>query len=77
MHKNNPECSKLEITEFPISLLEQITRNDILEYLDYVSYYTKDSLEITNEERGKSRKISSLRSFYRYFYENEQIKKKV
>ncbi len=74
MHKNNPECAKLEITEFPITLLEQITRNDILEYLDYVSYYTKDSLEITNEERGKSRKISSLRSFYRYFYENELIK---
>ncbi len=73
MHKNNPECAKLEITEFPISLLEQITRSDILEYLDYVSYYTKDTLEITNEERGKSRKISSLRSFYRYFYENELI----
>ncbi len=73
MHKNNPECAKLEITEFPITLLEQISRSDILEYLDYVSYYTKDSLEITNEERGKSRKISSLRSFYRYFYENEMI----
>ena len=73
MHKNNPACAKLEITEFPITLLEQISRNDILEYLDYVSYYTKDSLEITNEERGKSRKISSLRSFYRYFYENEMI----
>ena len=39
MHKNNPECSKLEITEFPITLLDQITRSDILEYLDYVSYY--------------------------------------
>lgn len=74
MHKNNPECAKLEITDFPLTLLDQITRNDILEYLDYVSYYTKDTLEITNEERGKSRKISSLRSFYRYFYENELIK---
>lgn len=74
MHKNNPECSKLEITEFPITLLDQITRSDILEYLDYVSYYKKEDLEITNEERGKSRKISSLRSFYRYFYENEMIK---
>lgn len=73
MHKKNPECAKLEITEFPITLLEQISRSDILEYLDYVSYYTKDTLEITNEERGKSRKISSLRSFYRYFYENEMI----
>lgn len=74
MSKNNPECAKKEITEYPIELLDQITRNDILEYLDYVSYYKKDSLEITNEERGKSRKISSLRSFYRYYYENELIK---
>ncbi len=70
---NNPLYSNTEICDFKIGILDQISRSDILEYLDYVSYYTKDGLEITNEERGKSRKISSLRSFYRFYYENEMI----
>lgn len=74
MHKNNPVCANTEIVDYKIDILEQITRSDILEYLDYMSYYEKEGMEITNEERGKSRKISSLRSFYRYFYENEMIK---
>lgn len=70
---NNPLYKDVEIRDFKIDILDQISRGDILEYLDYVSYYTKDGLEITNEERGKSRKISSLRSFYRFYYENEMI----
>ena len=35
----------------------------------------KDGKEITNDERGKSRKLASLRSFYNYFFENELIEK--
>lgn len=65
----------MEIKDFPLSILESITREDIEEYLEYISYYHKDSREITNEERGKSRKLASLRSFYNYFYQTEQIEK--
>ncbi len=65
----------MEIKDFPLSVLESITREDIEEYLEYISYYHKDSREITNEERGKSRKLASLRSFYNYFYQTEQIEK--
>ena len=75
MKKSNPFCSKMEIKDFPLSVLESITREDIEEYLEYISYYHKDSREITNEERGKSRKLASLRSFYNYFYQTEQIEK--
>ncbi len=75
MQKSNPYCSKMEIKDFPLSVLESITREDIEEYLEYISYYHKDSREITNEERGKSRKLASLRSFYNYFYQTEQIEK--
>ena len=32
MHSHNSICSKMEITDFPISILEQITREDIEEY---------------------------------------------
>lgn len=75
MHKNNSYCNKMDMKDFPLSILEHITREDIEEYLEYVSYYQKDNREITNEERGKSRKLASLRSFYNYFYQSEMIEK--
>lgn len=75
LHETNSVCSKMDITEFPLSILDRITREDIQEYIEYVSLYEKDGKEITNEERGKSRKLASLRSFYNYYYTNELIEK--
>ena len=75
LHKNNSVLSKMDITEFPLSVLDQITKADIEEYLEYLSYYVKDDgPEYTNDERGKRRKLASLRSFYNYFFRDEQIK---
>lgn len=73
LHENNPICAKQDIIEFEIGLLDNVTRDDILEYLSFMSLYQKDGKEITNEERGKKRKIASLRSFYKYYFENEKI----
>lgn len=75
LHEKNPVCNKMEIIKFPISILDEITRLDIEEYLEYMGLYQKDGKEITNEERGKARKLSALRTFYNYFYENELIQK--
>ena len=75
LHQVNPVCSKMEITDYKLDILEQITREDIEEYLSYISYYVKDNKEITNDERGKARKLSALRSLYNYFYQSEKISK--
>lgn len=75
LHECNSVCAKSDISEFKVDILEHITRRDIEEYLSYISYYEKEGKEITNDERGKARKLSSLRSFYNYFYENEIIEK--
>jgi len=74
MHENNPICKKMEISEFPISILEQLTPTDIEEYLYFLKYYEKDGMEHHNDERGVKRKLASLRTFYRYFYKKELIK---
>lgn len=74
LHTTNPICSKLEITDFKIDILDMVKRDDIIDYLEFMSYYQKDGKDVTNAERGKKRKIASLRSFYKYFYENEKIK---
>jgi len=73
LHENNAVCAKMDISQFPLSILEQLNRQDIEEYLEYMSLYEKDGREISNDERGKARKLASLRSFYNYFYQNEMI----
>lgn len=75
IHENNPLFKDTPITEFKIDILDQITRLDIEEYLNYCSYYVKDGKEYMNDERGKSRKLASLRSFYNYYFRNEMIEK--
>lgn len=75
LHERNSICAKMDIKDYPLSLLDNITRVDIEEYLEYISYYEKDGKEVTNDERGKARKLASLRSFYNYFFENEKIEK--
>lgn len=75
LHERNPIYAKMEIEQFPLSILENVTRMDIEEYLEHLKYYQKEEKEITNEERGRSRKLASLRSFYNYFYNNELIEK--
>ncbi len=73
LHTVNPICGKMEIIEFPITLLDEITPMDIEEYLSYLKYYEKDGVEHTNAERGLKRKLSALRSFYHYYYKHDLI----
>ena len=74
MIKNNTYCQKFEIQDLPMNILDQISREDIEEYMEYLSLYTNtEDSEVMNEERGKSRKLASLRSFYNYYFKNELI----
>lgn len=74
LHDNKVVCEGLEITDYPLSVLDDVKRGDIEEYLQYMSLYQKDGRDISNEERGKARKLASLRSFYNYYFQNEMIK---
>ena len=73
LKETNSSLKNTEITKFPLSILDSLTREDIEEYLEYLSYYKKDGKEYTNDERGKSRKLASLRSFYNYYFRSELI----
>lgn len=75
LHESNPVFRKTPIKEYPLEILDKITRLDIEEYLEHCSYYIKDGKEYMNDERGKSRKLASLRSFYNYYFRNEMIEK--
>lgn len=75
LHEQNPIYSKMEIRDFPVEMLDHITPMDIEEYLNYLKYYVKDGVEHFNDESSLKRKLSSLKSFYNYFYRNELIEK--
>ena len=74
LHSSNPALHEMEIKDFPLEVMDRITREDIEEYMEYITYYKKDGKEYSNNERGKKRKLSALKSFYNYFYCEERIK---
>lgn len=77
LHSHHPIGKSMKIKDFPLSILDQVSREDIEDYLEYLSLYRDshhENTEVTNEERGKSRKLASLRSFYNYYFRNELIK---
>jgi len=77
LHDTNSECRKKEITDYPVDILNQIRKEDIEEFLEYITYYKKDDKVITNDERGKARKLSTIRKMFHYFYCAELIDKDV
>ena len=73
IHETNPIYQKMEITHFPLQILDELKPMDIEEYLMYLKYYVKDGMEHSNDEQSLKRKLSSLKSFYNYYYRNELI----
>lgn len=56
-----------------LSDLNKVTSRDIYMYMEFLGYYIKDDVEFSNQELGKMRKLSSLRSFYKFLYKNGYI----
>ena len=72
---NNPVYKEYTTDKFVLSDLDKVEPVDVEEYMEYLKVYNdgNDNL-ITNHEQGLSRKMSSLRSFYTYFYKHQMIK---
>ena len=61
--------------DFRLEHLDQLTVTDLEEYMEYLKYrFNENNKEMINKERGIMRKISSLKSFYNYFFRVEKIK---
>lgn len=57
--------------------LDKLCVFDFENWLDYLSYYTRDGREYTNDLMSKKRKLCALRTFFTYLYKNELIKDNV
>ena len=70
----NPELKSKKLRDLPLSLLDEIKLMDLEEYIEYLKCYSTEKREdLMNTERGIMRKVSTVKSFYNYFYRTERI----
>lgn len=70
----NPELKSKKLRDLPLSLLDEIKLMDLEEYMEYLKCYSTEKREVLmNTERGIMRKVSTVKSFYNYFYRTERI----
>ena len=68
---------QIAVSDMKLNILDDITDFDIQSYLSYLSDYTYKGKREKCAERGKARKLSSVRAMYRYFFNRDKIKSNV
>ncbi|MEG2273782.1 MAG: tyrosine-type recombinase/integrase [Clostridia bacterium] len=66
-----------DIFDFQISDLEKISVTNLETYLEYLTVYEYDGQEYTNGEKGKARKLSTVRTFFKFFFNRDKISSNV
>ncbi len=64
---------KKQTDEISLDDIDKIKALNIEQYLSYLSYYQLDGKDYKNDERGKARKLASLRSFFKYLFNHDMI----
>ena len=71
---NDPRFGGIKITLIPAEMLGELSLTDLEIYVEYLGYYVKDDETIVmNAEKGKARKIASLKTLYKYLQKKEMI----
>lgn len=73
--ENNPIYKNYTMDQFQVQDLERLEPVDIEEYMEYLKVYQHNQELLTNGEKGLSRKMSALRSFYNYYFKRQAISK--
>ena len=79
LSEHHKKLKGIPLEDMEISCLEKVKADDIDCFLEYITYYSKkDSntnkvIYISNGEKGKARKLASIRAMYRFFYKKEKI----
>ena len=62
-----------KISDIDLKDLDLIDSSDIEYFLSYLNHYEINGKEERCTETGKSRKLSALRTFYKYFFDKNQL----
>lgn len=71
------EFSNKTIKELSLIDISNITATHIELYLNYLSNYAINGKLYSNNEKGKSRKLATVRTFLKYFYKKDKINQNV
>lgn len=76
-----PEFAGRPVRDLTVSDLERLTVDDLEEFKEYLTYYIKytedGEREITNEQAGKMRKLSAIRTMFAYFFKKQKISRNI
>ena len=74
LNETNLFRDKKSMFDLEVKDLEKFHTTHFERYMSYLTSYTDENGEIvTNGERGKARKIATVRSFFKYFFRREMI----
>ena len=84
LHEERVGFSQKELTLMSDADLEKLSRNDIIAYTEYLTYYLKNADDtsvpnkiVVNHELSIKRKLCTIRSFYDYLFKNQRISSNV
>lgn len=72
-----PYFANRPMRQITVSDLEHLTVDDLYIFLDYLSLYAKEDVFLENHERGKARKVATLRSFFKFYYKKGDLQHNV
>ena len=80
LHEERIDFSQKELKLLNDQDLEKLTRNDLIAYTEYLTYYLKNAEDnsvpnkiMVNHELAIKRKLCTVRSFYDYLFKNQRI----
>lgn len=70
-----PEFQGMTITDIRLEQMDHLHAADLEEFMEYLKYRCNEkNQEVINKEQGIMRKLSTLKSFYHYFFRQEELK---
>ncbi len=63
--------------EITLEDINKIKSRNLEQYLSYLSFYQLNDKQYKNDEKGKARKLASLRSFFKYLFNHDLIEANV
>lgn len=71
------DCGASTPSDFTLEMLDQLKAFHIEEYMDYLSAYEYNGTEYHNGPQAKLRKVSSVRSLFKYLYSRDYLSENV
>ena len=71
------EYRTFTLDNFSLKELNTVTETHIELFLEYLNFYRFNGKEYKNDERAKARKLSTLRSFFKYFFNKGKLDRNV